>query len=87
MLTKFITLCLLVLSTSCIAQKGWISLFNGKDLKDWKVKINGHPLNDNYANTFRVENGAMKVSYDGYSELKERYGHIFYKKNHFQPMF
>ena len=80
MLTKFITLCLLVLSTSCIAQnKGWISLFNGKDLKDWKVKINGHPLNDNYANTFRVENGAMKVSYDGYSEWKDRYGHIFYK--------
>jgi hypothetical protein len=81
MFTKFITLCLLVLSTICNAQtKGWTSLFNGKDLKDWKVKINGHPLNDNYANTFRVENGAMKVSYDGYSEWKDRYGHIFYKK-------
>jgi hypothetical protein len=81
MLTKFITLCLVVLSTSSIAQnKGWTSLFNGKDLKDWKVKINGHPLNDNYANTFRVENGVMKVSYDGYSEWKDRYGHIFYKK-------
>jgi hypothetical protein len=80
MLTKFITLCLVVLSTSSIAQnKGWTSLFNGKDLKDWKVKINGHPLNDNYANTFRVENGVMKVSYDGYSEWKDRYGHIFYK--------
>ena len=81
MLTKFITLCLLVSSTICNAQtKGWTSLFNGKDLKDWKVKINGHPLNDNYANTFRVENGAMKVSYDGYKEWKDRYGHIFYKK-------
>lgn len=63
MLTKFLTLCFLVLSTICNAQtKGWTSLFNGKDLKDWKVKINGHPLNDNYANTFRVENRAMKVS-------------------------
>jgi len=81
MLNKFITLCLLIISMNCTAQnKGWTSLFNGKDLKDWKVKINGHPLNDNYANTFRVENGAMKVSYDGYSEWKERYGHIFYKK-------
>ena len=81
MLNKFITLCLLVISMNGTAQnKGWTSLFNGKDLKDWKVKINGHPLNDNYANTFRVENGAMKVSYDGYSEWKERYGHIFYKK-------
>ena len=68
------------IATSSFAQKGWINLFNGKDLKGWKVKINGHPLNDNYANTFRVENGVMKVSYDGYSEWKDRYGHIFYKK-------
>jgi hypothetical protein len=80
MFTKLITLCLLVLSTTCTAQtKGWISLFNGKDLKDWKVKINGHPLNENYQNTFRVEDQVMKVSYDGYKEWNERYGHIFYK--------
>jgi len=71
---------LAIITNSGFAQKGWINLFNGKDLKDWKVKINGHPLNDNYANTFRVENGVMKVSYDGYSEWKDRYGHIFYKK-------
>lgn len=71
---------LTIVTNSGFAQKGWISLFNGKDLKDWKVKINGHPLNDNYANTFRVENGVMKVSYDGYLEWKDRYGHIFYKK-------
>jgi hypothetical protein len=80
MFTKYITLCLLVLSTTCTAQtKGWISLFNGKDLNDWKVKINGHPLNENYQNTFRVEDQVMKVSYDGYKEWNERYGHIFYK--------
>lgn len=68
------------LTTSCFAQKGWINLFNGKDLKDWKVKINGYPLNDNYANTFRVEDGVMKVSYDAYTDWKDRFGHIFYKK-------
>lgn len=80
MFTKYLTLCFLVLSTTCTAQtKGWISLFNGKDLNDWKVKINGHPLNENYQNTFRVENQVMKVSYDGYKEWNERYGHIFYK--------
>jgi len=62
------------------AQKGWINLFNGKDLKDWKVKIAKHDLNDNYANTFRVENGVMKVSYDGYTNFDQQYGHIFYKK-------
>jgi hypothetical protein len=62
------------------AQKGWINLFNGKDLKDWKVKIAKHDLNDNYANTFRVENGVMKVSYDGYTSFDQQFGHIFYKK-------
>jgi len=58
----------------------WISLFNGKDLNDWTVKISKHELNDNFANTFRVENGVMKVSYDGYKTFDEQYGHIFYKK-------
>lgn len=56
-------------------------MFDGKDLKGWKVKIEGYPLNDNFANTFRVENGLLKVSYDGYNGLlNDRYGHIFYKK-------
>lgn len=59
----------------------WITLFNGKDLKDWDIKIAGYPLNDNFGNTFRVEDSLLKVSYDGYGDsLKGRYGHIFYKK-------
>ena len=62
------------------AQKGWINLFNGKDLKDWNIKISKHDYKENYANTFRVENGVMKVSYDGYNEFDQQYGHIFYKK-------
>ncbi|RAJ27262.1 3-keto-disaccharide hydrolase [Pedobacter cryoconitis] len=62
------------------AQKGWIDLFNGKDLKDWNIKISKHNYNENYANTFRVENGLMKVSYDGYGDFDQQYGHIFYKK-------
>ncbi|WP_231464971.1 MULTISPECIES: DUF1080 domain-containing protein [unclassified Pedobacter] len=62
------------------AQKGWINLFNGKDLKDWTVKIAKHDLNDNYGNTFRVEDGLMKVKYDGYTDFNQQYGHIYYKK-------
>lgn len=58
----------------------WESLFNGKDLKDWNVKISKHDLNDNFANTFRVEDGLMKVRYDGYDQFDKQYGHIFYKK-------
>ncbi|WP_425638145.1 3-keto-disaccharide hydrolase [Algoriphagus yeomjeoni] len=59
----------------------WQSLFNGKDMKDWIVKIRTHELNDNFANTFRVEDGLMKVRYDGYDQFDRQYGHIFYKKS------
>ena len=77
------------LSLSVIAQKQakndpdkkeWQQLFNGKDLKDWMPKIRGYALNDNFGNTFRVENGMMKVGYEKYDEFKERFGHIFYKE-------
>lgn len=69
---------------NCAAQKEangstWLQLFNGKDLQDWTIKIKDHPLNDNFGNTFRVEDGVMKVRYDQYDDFKEQYGHIFYK--------
>jgi len=70
---------LLFFTTSSHAQKGWTNLFNGKDLKDWTVKISKHEVGENFANTFRVENGMMKVSYDGYQDFDKQYGHIFYK--------
>lgn len=68
---------------SCSAQDKLpqpIQMFNGKNLDGWAIKIKDHPLNDNYGNTFRVEDGVMKVSYDQYDDFKEQYGHIFYKK-------
>jgi hypothetical protein len=58
----------------------WVELFNGKDLNDWIVKIKGHPLNDNWGNTFRVEDGVMKVRYDAYDSFNFQYGHIYYKQ-------
>jgi len=57
----------------------WIELFNGKDLDDWVVKIRGYPSGTNFANTFRVEDSLFTVSYDGYEEFNELFGHIFYK--------
>ena len=58
----------------------WIQLFNGRDLQDWKPKITGYPLGENFGNTFRVEDGMMKVRYDAYTNFQERFGHIFYKE-------
>jgi len=78
-LSLFIALTFLFVNQSS-AQKGWIDLFNGKDLKDWNIKISKHNYNENYANTFRAEEGLMKVSYDGYGDFDQQYGHIFYKK-------
>ncbi|MCH9023070.1 MAG: DUF1080 domain-containing protein [Planctomycetes bacterium] len=59
---------------------GWISLFNGKDLTGWIVKIKGYDPNDNFGNTFRVEDGLLKVSYDQYDKFDAKFGHIFYNK-------
>lgn len=55
----------------------WIDLFNGKNLDGWTVKIAGHPLGDNHANTFRVEDGILKCEYDDYDEFGKRFGHLY----------
>ena len=59
---------------------GWVSLFNGKDLTGWDIKIKGSELNVNYKNTFRVEEGLLKVRYDEYEKFNNEFGHIFYNK-------
>lgn len=55
----------------------WVPLFNGKDLSGWTIKIAKRPLGENYADTFRVEDGILKVSYDGYDRFDEQFGHLF----------
>ena len=55
----------------------WHSLFNGRDLSGWTPKINKHPVGENYANTFRVEDGILKVSYDGYGKFDAQFGHLY----------
>ncbi len=79
-------LCLFLMSMLCgcaIEPAGsndskWVSLFNGKNLDGWKVKITGYDLNDNYGNTFRVEDGILKVSYENYDKFDGKFGHLFY---------
>jgi hypothetical protein len=36
-----------------------ISLFNGKNLDGWTIKMTHHEINDNYRDTFRVEDGLL----------------------------
>lgn len=57
-----------------------IQLFNGKDIDDWIPKIRYHEIGDNYANTFRVEDDILRVTYEDYEgDFEERYGHLAYK--------
>jgi len=78
-----VVLILMLLSPICMAQSSvgeWIQLFNGKDLTGWTPKIRGYESGDNFGNTFRVEDGILKVSYDAYDKFDERFGHLFYEK-------
>ncbi|MBR99555.1 MAG: hypothetical protein CMC57_06265 [Flavobacteriaceae bacterium] len=81
-------LLILLLSISCNEkdksnsniEENWISLFNGKDLDGWDIKFSGHNLNDNYNNTFQVEDGMIRVVYDEYETFDDKYGHMYYEK-------
>ena len=53
-----------------------LQLFNGKDIKNWTPKIRLHEPGENYANTFRVEDGLLKIRYDGYDNFDQQYGHL-----------
>lgn len=85
---RFCVFCLMVIIiASChnphaaqADKKGWVSLFNGRDMNDWIVKINHHEAGDNFGNTFRVEDGLLKVRYDQYGAYNDQFGHLYFKK-------
>ena len=66
------------LSVLLAQRERWTSLFDGRDLDGWRVKITGCELDDNYKNTFRVEDGLLRVSYDDYESFDGRFGHLIY---------
>jgi hypothetical protein len=80
--TTFCAIALLGTSFACgAADEEWIQLFNGRDLTGWTPKLTHHELGDNYGNTFRVEDGLLKVRYDRYKDgFKTRFGHLFYAR-------
>lgn len=58
----------------------WTVLFNGEDLSGWTPKFAGYELGHNYNNTFRVEDGLLKVSYEAYDTFTNEFGHLFYEQ-------
>ena len=83
-ISRFFIIAFSLISISVFSQQKtteqWESMFNGKDLSNWTVKIRNHPVGVNFGNTFRVEDGKIVVRYDAYEKFDERFGHLFYNK-------
>jgi hypothetical protein len=61
-------------------QEHWVSLFNGKDLSGWDIKIAGHAVNENYLNTFRAADGILAINYEEYESFDDKFGHLYYQQ-------
>lgn len=57
----------------------WEPLFNGRDLTGWDIKIKGFGVNDNYKNTFRVQDSMLRVVYSDYEKFDNHFGHLYTK--------
>lgn len=57
----------------------WVSIFNGENLDGWTIKFSGQDVGVNFRDTFRAEDGMMRVVYDNYTTFDDAYAHIFYK--------
>ncbi|MEM9255296.1 MAG: DUF1080 domain-containing protein [Pseudomonadota bacterium] len=65
-------------SVSLSEDAQWLSLFDGTSLQGWTPKITGYPAGVNHLDTFRVNEGAITVSYDQYAAWNGEFGHLFY---------
>ena len=82
-LIKFSCFFILIYSCNEISDsniENWEIIFNGKDLKDWKIKFANQNLNVNYKNTFQIRDSILKVVYDNYDSFDNNYAQIYYKK-------
>ncbi|WP_017443946.1 3-keto-disaccharide hydrolase [Gayadomonas joobiniege] len=80
--SSFCALLCLTLSACSEAQKtdtDWIPIFDGKSLDGWTAKFAGHPLGENYKDTFRVVDGLLTVDYSNWDGFDDDFGHLFYK--------
>lgn len=86
---KFLATSTLVMLTACNAspreehaaaaeQENWVDLFNGHTLEGWTPKFRGHPAGINYRNTFRVEDGILRVRYENWETFAGEFGHLVF---------
>ena len=66
-------------STAVAPDAEWIDLFDGQSLDGWTPKFVGYAAGENHLDTFRVEDGAITVSYDNYPAWNGEFGHLFYE--------
>ena len=71
-----------IILLSAQTPKDWLTLFNGRNLKNWNVKIHHHDYNVNVGKTFRVnrKQKMIEVSYDQYGKFNDQFGHLYYEK-------
>lgn len=62
------------------SSKKWVSLFNGKNLEGWTMKINGYKLGENFGNTFRVADDILSIRYDQYDSFRNKFGALYHNK-------
>lgn len=80
--------CIILLFASCqtrqevdrSSEEEWISLFNGKNLEGWDIKMAGYDTGVNYKNTFVAEDSMIRIKYDEYETFGDAYGHMYYEK-------
>ena len=57
----------------------WKALYNGRDLEGWTCKIHHYEVGVNHGETFRAEDGLIKVRYDQYAgDFNDRFGHLYF---------
>lgn len=88
--STFVAMAALAVATAGCASRGapasdpdapeWVELFNGRDLSGWTVKIHHHDVGVNFGDTFRVEDGMIRVKYDQYGDFNEQYAHLYYDR-------
>jgi hypothetical protein len=61
------------------AAETWQSIFNGRNLDGWVMKINHHPAGENWRDTFQAKDGVLRVDYSQYPRFNDEYGHLIYK--------